>query len=213
VASRTVRVAIVNDYELVVAGLAAVLAQFTHRIGVVELDAQMPVISDVDVVLYDSFARAQGDTIDNGMLTREGASAKLVIFSWNVQEELVTRAIRAGAAGYLHKGIEAEQLVSALEAVHAGEQVLPGSSSADRLGRWPGDDFGLSPRESEVLALICQGLSNQEIAHRAFLGVNTIKTYIRTAYRKIGVTSRTNAVLWGVEHGFTPDRARAFFDA
>ena len=59
-----------------------------------------------------------------------------------------------------------------------------------------------------MVALITQGLSNAEIAVRASLSINSVKTYIRSSYRKMGVSSRTNAVLWGLEHGFTPDRVR-----
>jgi NarL family two-component system response regulator LiaR len=59
-----------------------------------------------------------------------------------------------------------------------------------------------------VLALITQGLSNQEIAARVYLSVNSIKTYIRSAYRKIGVTKRTEAVIWGIDNGFRPDSLR-----
>ena len=75
-------------------------------------------------------------------------------------------------------------------------------------GDWPGRSAGLTPREAEILALITQGLSNQEIADRAFLSINSVKTYIRTAYRKINVTSRSQAVLWGVDNGFKPDTLR-----
>jgi DNA-binding CsgD family transcriptional regulator len=59
-----------------------------------------------------------------------------------------------------------------------------------------------------MLALITQGLSNQEVAARAFLSPNSVKSYIRSAYRKIGVSSRTQAVLWAVENGFKPDTLR-----
>ena len=72
------------------------------------------------------------------------------------------------------------------------------------LGRWPGREHGLSGRESEVLALICQGMSNVEISQRAYIGINTVKTYIRSAYRKIGVTTRPQAVIWALSHGFEP---------
>jgi DNA-binding NarL/FixJ family response regulator len=202
-----VRVAIVNDYDIVVAGTAAVLAPFSDRVQVVELDSRMPVVSDVDVVLYDSFGQVQGDSIDIEDLVRHG-EAKVLVFSWNTDEDLVARALKTGAAGYLHKGVSAEELVTAIEAVAAGEQVLPAGQDADTFGRWPGDEHGLSARESEVLALICQGLSNQDIAERAFLGINTVKTYIRTGYRKIGAGSRTQAVRWGMQHGFEPDRRR-----
>ncbi|MFB9314598.1 response regulator transcription factor [Nocardioides plantarum] len=209
--SGPVRIAIVNDYDIVVAGTAAVLDGFEDRVKVVELDSRMPVVSDVDVVLYDSFGQVQGDAIDLDTLMQI-TSAKLVIFSWNTDPNLVSRAIEAGASGYLHKGLDGDELVGAIEAVHSGQRVLPSGQDADTFGRWPGDEFGLSARESEVLALICQGLSNQDIAGRAFLGINTVKTYIRTAYRKIGVTSRTQAVLWGMQHGFEPDRRRLIVD-
>ena len=71
-------------------------------------------------------------------------------------------------------------------------------------GDWPGREFGLTAREAEIIALITQGLTNQEIAERSYLSINSVKTYIRTAYRKMGVASRSQAVLWGVRHGFEP---------
>jgi DNA-binding NarL/FixJ family response regulator len=77
------------------------------------------------------------------------------------------------------------------------------------VGDWPGRSPGLSAREAEVIALITQGLGNPEIAARTYPTVNTVKTYIRTAYRKSGVDSRTRAVLWGVDHGFRPDTISA----
>jgi NarL family two-component system response regulator LiaR len=65
----------------------------------------------------------------------------------------------------------------------------------------------LSSRESQIVALIVQGLSNQEIADIAYLSINSVKTYIRTAYRKMGVTRRSQAVVWAMQHGFGPPPA------
>ncbi len=102
----------------------------------------------------------------------------------------------------------AEELVEAIERVHRGERVLPTQMSATaKFGRWPGDQHGLSARESEVLALICQGLSNQQITEQAYIGINTVKTHIRSLYRKLGVTSRSQAVIWGLANDFAPDHA------
>jgi len=70
------------------------------------------------------------------------------------------------------------------------------------------DAEGLSEREAEILALITQGKSNADVARLTYLSPNTVKSYIRTIYRKLGVGSRTQAVLWGVNHGFTPDHHR-----
>ena len=204
------RIAIVNDYEIVVAGVAAMLAPHHARVTVVELDAGVPVWSDVDVILYDTFGQVQGDGVDLEDLVR-GSDARVVIFSWNLDPDLVERAIRKGACGYLSKGMPSEEVVEALEAVHAGKVVLPpDTESVDHgaNGDWPGRDAGLTAREAEVVALITQGLSNQEIAERSYLSINSVKTYIRTAYRKIGVTRRAQAVVWGMQHGFEPDRTR-----
>jgi NarL family two-component system response regulator LiaR len=62
----------------------------------------------------------------------------------------------------------------------------------------------LSTRETEILTLIVQGLSNQEIADRSYLSINSVKTYVRTAYKKMGVTRRSQAVVWAMQHGFEP---------
>ena len=209
---RPVRIAVVNDYSLVVAGTARVLEAYAHRVEVVELDANKPVISDVDVVLYDTFAQTQGSAVDPASLTGEGG-ARFAVFTWNTDTEQVRSCLERGAAGVISKGSSAEDLVDALERLHRGERVVPPAHDAqspdnDTFGRWPGDEHGLSPRESEVLALICQGLSNVEIAERAYLGINTVKTYIRSLYRKIEVTTRSQAVIWGLSHGFAPDTGR-----
>ena len=73
---------------------------------------------------------------------------------------------------------------------------------------WPGRGEGLSDRASEILALITQGKSNAEVATLTYLSPNTVKSYIRHIYRKINVDSRTKAVLWGIDHDFTPDHHR-----
>jgi two-component system, NarL family, response regulator LiaR len=101
-------------------------------------------------------------------------------------------------------------IVDALESIRAGEVVVRTNTEGppDDVPLagvdWPGQAVGLSPRESEVLAFITQGLSNQEIAQAIYLSINSVKTYIRTAYRKIGVASRSQAVGWGMQHGFAP---------
>ena len=204
---RPVRVAIVNDYELVVAGLAGALAPFHDKVRVVETDSQRPVVSDVDIVLYDTFGQVQGDGVQVDELVRDNV-AKVVIFSWNVHPELVERAIQRGAAAYLSKALTADQLADALVDIAAGKEIRPDHEEPIEGGVWPGQQFGLTARESEVLALITQGLSNQEIAERTYLSINSVKTYIRSAYRKIGVTRRSQAVRCGMENGFVPDRTR-----
>jgi NarL family two-component system response regulator LiaR len=205
-----VRVALVNDYELVVVGVAALLEPYRDRVEVVELDSNLPVLRDVDVILYDTFGQVQGKGVDVDSLV-DGGSAKVVIYSWNLHGLLVDDSLEAGASGYLSKGVEAEELVRAIERIHAGETLLPtngGTANPRPESDWPGKEHGLTAREAEIIALITQGLSNQEIAERSYLSINSVKTYIRTAYRKIGVERRAQAVLWGIKHGFEPDVLR-----
>jgi NarL family two-component system response regulator LiaR len=205
---RPLRIAIVDDYAVVIAGVAAFLAD--ERIDVVETGASMPVVTDVDIVLFDTFGQIQGDGIDLEDFVRD-SGAKVVVYSWNLQPEMVRDALAAGARGYLSKVLTGPEIVAALERVMMGEiVVLPGDdeTSVDGAGDWPGRAFGLSPREAEILALITQGLTNQEIADRVYLSINSVKTYIRTAYRKIKVERRPQAVLWGVQNGFRPDTLR-----
>jgi two-component system, NarL family, response regulator LiaR len=205
---RPLRLAIVDDYAVVVAGVATILA--LENIDVVETGASTSVLSDVDIVLYDTFAQIQGNGIDLEDFVRD-SGARVVVYSWNLNPQLIAQAMASGASGYLSKVLTGPQIVDALHRIVSGEAVvLPGDmgSSVGSAGDWPGRSTGLSPREAEVIALITQGLSNQAIADRAFLSINSVKTYIRTAYRKIGVETRAQAVLWGVQNGFQPDTLR-----
>ncbi|MDP3892201.1 response regulator transcription factor [Nocardioides sp.] len=207
--TRPLRLAIVDDYAVVVAGVAGLLAE--EHIDVVETGASQSVLSDVDVVLYDTFAQVQGRGIDLEDFVRD-SGAKVVIYSWNLHLAMVDQAIAAGARGYLSKVLTGPEIIAALERVMAGEIVVvtgDDESSAGGAGDWPGREVGMSSREAEVVALITQGLTNQEIAKRAYLSINTVKTYIRSAYRKIGVTSRSQAVIWGLNNGFEPETLRS----
>jgi len=204
----TLRLAIVDDYAVVVAGVAAFLA--AEQIDVVETGASQAVLSDVDVVLYDTFGQVQGQGIDLQDFVRD-SGAQVVVYSWNVQPQMVEQAVAAGARGYLSKVLTGPQVVDALRRVVAGEVVvLTGNeeTSVGGAGDWPGRSVGLSPREAEVIALIAQGLSNQDIADRVYLSINSIKSYVRSAYRKMGVTTRSQAVLWALDNGFRPDTLR-----
>jgi NarL family two-component system response regulator LiaR len=204
-----VRVALMNDYEIVVQGLGRLLEPYRDRIHLIEYDSKLPVQRDVDVVLYDTFAQDQGDPAAIRRVLEAESVGKVVVYSWNVDGDPVQSAITRGAAGYLSKGMSAAELVVAIEKVHHGEQVTDRTPTGDvDTGDWPGRAAGLSAREAEVLALITQGLTNDEIARRTYLSINSVKSYIRSAYRKIGVTRRPQAVLWGVRNGFEPDVVR-----
>jgi DNA-binding NarL/FixJ family response regulator len=97
--------------------------------------------------------------------------------------------------------LDAQVLLEALEGA--------GAPKVARQEAWFGEQEGLTPRESQVVALIASGRTNQQIADECHVTLNTVKTYIRTAYQKMGVFSRTQAVVWCLGHGLelpdTPD--------
>ena len=210
-AEEPIRIAVVDDYDLVVLGVANMLDRYRDRVVIAELDSEKPVKDEVDIALYDSFAQAESDRDEIRVLVRNPRARRVVVYTWNFHPDLISMAVEQGVSGYLSKALSASDLVSALEAVHAGEVVVSTSPLRARTSSeldWPGRREGLTDREAEILALITQGKSNREIAALVYLSVNTIKTYIRTLYRKIGVTSRTQAVIWGAHNGFMPDHHR-----
>ncbi len=200
-----VRIALSNDYHVVIAGVATVLAPYAEQVQVVELTTDRDIDEPVDLILYDTFGRLAGDDDKLGRIVAEN-DAKVVVYSWEAYP--VGAALAQGAAGYIHKGLPPEELVAAILAIHRGEYVESPASEAsedDGMPTWPGQEHGLSARESEILSFIARGVSNEEIARSAYLSINTVKTYIRTGYRKIGVTSRGQAVRWALTHGFDPE--------
>jgi DNA-binding NarL/FixJ family response regulator len=208
---RAVTVALVDDYDVVLVGLAHMFDQYRDRVVVAEIDANATLSDEIDIVMYDSFAQPESDHDEIAELVASPRAAKVVVYTWNFQAELVDSALEQGVRGYLSKTLPARDLVAALEAVHAGEVVVsePPRRTSSAMGLdWPGRKEGITDRESEILALITQGKNNAEVATLTYLSPNTVKSYIRSIYRKIDATSRTQAVLWGVRHGFTPDHHR-----
>ena len=202
--SRTLRVAVANDFELVVAGVAALLSRFSPELEVTELVlAGDQVEEPVDVVLFDTYGRAEMG-LDRVRELRQMANvAKVAVYTLSWDSELVRAALDSGAEAVLSKTLSARQLAADLARVAEGQVVVdpgPGGQrrSAPRL--WPGHDRQLTERESEVLALVASGLSNAETGRLLHLGVNTVKTHLRNAYRKAGVKNRAQAAAYVIRH-------------
>jgi len=195
---RRPRVAVVNDYELVVRGVAGMLAPFEHRIEVADaivIDA--PVRNGpVDVALYDTFGRPNVERDSVERLMRAPEIGRVAIYSFDQSEDELQAALAAGASAYLSKATPAERLVDQLERVAAGELVTsaPGqlASATTRSDReWPGQELGLSEREAEVAVLAALGQRNVDIGQSLCIGVDTVKTHLGRAFRKVGVRNRT----------------------
>lgn len=194
-------------------GLSSMMKPFSDRIEVVRVGPRGHIESPVDITLYDTFSRTDADL--DALLTARNVGA-VVVYTWNMHPDLAAAAIAKGCRGYLDKSLNAIQMVESLEAIRRGEVVVSEPrpdgeghtlTSAEDVS-WPGASWGLTARESEVLVLITQGLTNQDIASLSYLSINSVKSYIRSAYRKIGVERRSQAVRWGLENGMLPDFSR-----
>lgn len=198
----TLTVAIVDDAELVSGGLRTILSGHP-TLRLVTLDSREQVRRRIDLALYDAFRAGHFDRIVIERLLHDPHVARLALYSWETGARQIALGYRAGADSYLCKAWTAPTMVRALERVAAGERLFAGRlpPAADECD-WPGRKEGLTYRESEVLELITQGLRNQEIAQSLYLSINSVKSYIRSTYRKIGAERRSQAVIWAVNHGF-----------
>ncbi len=215
-ATPPVRIVLVDDHEMVIEGLKAMLAAFDSRVTVVGQavgpDHVLSVVTDLDpdVVLCD--VRMQGSSgLDVcQQLRARDPDRKVVMLSVYDDEQYLFQAFRVGAAGYLLKSISSGELVRQLELVHGGETAIdPGMAAravdtAARLQRdefWPGARQGLTQRESEILSFVVNGLSNRAIATKLVIGDETVKTHLSSIYRKLGVSDRTGAVATALREG------------
>jgi DNA-binding NarL/FixJ family response regulator len=204
-----VRVLLVADTEIIVRGLFGLLDRSRDR---VELLGPVSLADDIgeaatalraDVVLVDTDRKGGADMGSLARLLAETEGLRVVAFTHSNDERRMFEALRAGSAGYLLKSLGAVELVHHLERARDGQVVID-PTLASRLalamgrsrdlGGWPGARMGLSQRESDVLALLVDGLANREIAERLFVGQETVKTHLHSLYRKLDVRDRAGAV-------------------
>ena len=189
-------VAIWAESELVASGVRHMLAPYAEWLGVIPAEHAT---SDADLVLADPFGLPG---VPTNVLDDLSAARKLVIYTWaDRRSPGDVHARRVGmlpTRGWLSKAMGGRDLASALLRIHGSASVPRDAAPAHRL---------LSGRETEVVVLIASGLTNYEIAESLHLSVNSVKTYIRSSYRKMGVTRRTQAVLWASEQGLRPAAA------
>jgi DNA-binding CsgD family transcriptional regulator len=193
-----VRVAVEHESELVVRGLQAMLAP--HSDSIVLVPSRSAEGRMYDLTLYEP-AR---DTDGPGRTPATPRPGARVAYSWDCSHATVSTEMSRGAAGYISKWVPAARLVQDLLQIHRGRVVVdvqPAQSREDRREDRAATAWPLTDRETEVLTLIATGLSNQDITDRLHLSINSVKSYIRSVYGKIEVSSRSQAVLWAVRHG------------
>lgn len=218
-ATDEIRVVIVDDHDVVRAGLAAIIDAeagllVAGEAGDGDQVAALVQQSAADVVLMDvSMPQVDGLAGLRSVLAECPGTAVIMLTTFNV-EESIEQALRAGASGYLLKTAPAAQLISAIRAVHRGERVFSADVQERLIASFlgsartaePPDALGsLTDRETEVFAELARGKSNAEIAETLYLSEATVKTYVTRILAKLGLRDRVQAVIFAVRHGLSTE--------
>jgi DNA-binding NarL/FixJ family response regulator len=207
--AKSTRVALVNDYMIVIEGLRALLESEESGIDVVELDIKRGPKRKVDVTLLDTYGEADTFAERVRALSADPSNGVIVVFSFSDQPQAVRLAIDAGAQGFISKAVPRQQIIDGLNAAARGDRVVLTHRSQhaqiDEAVRWPGRDAGLTERESELLSLLSTGMTNRELGTHLYISENTVKTQLRHLYAKLGVRNRAQAAAVAVE-GYLGER-------
>ncbi len=205
----TIRVLIVDDHNVVRQGLRVFLG----------LDSELEVMTSEatngeeavclahqlqpDVVLMDLVMPGMDGISATQVIRRELPRTEVVVLTSVLEDSLVVGAVRAGAIGFLLKDTQADELCRAIKAAAAGQLYFTPQVARCLVHeiRTPEASGALTERETDVLGLLAQGASNKEIARALSLGEKTIKSHVSNILGKLGVQSRTQAVLLAVQRG------------
>jgi DNA-binding NarL/FixJ family response regulator len=193
-APHRLRVAVVNDFELIVRGVAGMLSPFHDRVRVVELVVGNNPKHRVDIALFDTYGHPRGGVDRVRSLASDPRVGTVVAYTWSLPPGQLDAVLAAGARGVLSKSTPAQALVDILVAIDAGEILVSPAFRRRHECGWPGHDFGLTARESEVAAFVAEGLSNHAIADALCISEHTVKSHLKAIFQKAGVVSRTQVI-------------------
>lgn len=206
-----IKILLVDDHEMVRLGLSAYLSLQSDMevIGEAEngLEGYEKAIAlKPDVILMDLVMETMDGIESTQLILSKWPEAKVIILTSFLDDEKVFPAMEAGAAGYLLKTSTASKIAEAIRTTYGGEQVFEKEIKEkfeSHNGTIPHTLYSeLTAREKEVLMLISEGNSNQEIADQLFITLKTVKTHVSNILMKLQVDDRTQATIYAFKHGF-----------
>jgi DNA-binding NarL/FixJ family response regulator len=205
-----IRIVIADDHAVVRTGLTQLLATFAgvELVGAAVNGEEAVLLCrdrEPDVVLMDLEMPVLDGIEATKRIKAEQPEIAIVILTSFSDRDRILRALDAGAAGYLLKDAEPDEISKAIDAAARGEVPLdPRAARAllsARRAATPAE--ALSEREREVLLMVADGLPNKVIAQRLSISEKTVKAHLTSVFRQIGVTDRTQAALWAERRGLT----------
>ena len=204
----SLRILIVEDHTLVSQGMEMMLSMVDdfETVGVVKTGdeaVECAKSKTADIILMDvNLGKGLNGIEATKQIKEISPETKVLMLTMFTDPATVTEAVKAGADGYISKGAERETVERAIRDIMAGDSVLDPSVTRGVFGRLGEKDPGaLTQRELEVLQVLAQGKSTKEIAEGVFLSEETVKTYLKQIFRKLGVRDRTEAVAEGFRRG------------
>jgi NarL family two-component system response regulator LiaR len=206
--SNIIRVLLVDDHSVVRTGLRFFVLAFEDLELVGEAASGEQAISlcdeaQPDVVLMDLVMPGLDGVCATQIIRERCPNTQVIALTSFAEEHLVGKALEAGAIGYLLKDVSADELADAIRAAHAGRPTLATEATQALIQATTqprGPCYDLTPRETEVLALMIEGLSNPAIAERLVIGLSTVKFHVSNIFSKLGVTSRAEAIALAWQH-------------
>ncbi|MEO0343102.1 MAG: response regulator transcription factor [Pseudomonadota bacterium] len=200
-----IRVMIADDHPLVTEGICGILETYSNIEIVGVFSNGQEVVENYaslvpDVVLLDLNMPGLGGIAATEILLERDAKASILILSMHETPEYVSTAMRHGAKGYLLKDVAPEEIVTAIETVHAGQTFLCATASA-QLRNTPKMKEPLTSREQTILLELASGKSNKQVAYDLEISVRTVETHRKNLKRKLGINTIAGLTRYALEHG------------